>query len=398
MVEVGNFAAHLNLNYLRMKNLLHKITCALVVCAAVLSFTGCDDGSEKGKMTGGLTTEITGLKFTSGAYSKEFEVSTDGVVGAIQADVTYKGSQTGWITTTVEDGDVLVTVARNTGEARTADIVLSAKGAQPVSVAVSQKAVFVSDLIGKYTPNIPDPENPIAEFFITPTYAGEEPTVDMSFIFGEGATWPISVVTGLANQMVGMLYGGGLKYFDFKDDGTIGAGYCDLLGFDMAEGPTFGPMVDFPNAETLEELPIDAITYYTQDGKVYFAIDMEYLTFIGQEELGMNLPEIVDALLAEFPEGGIVKTDEYYAIPLKYEVVGGVTRLKVDREMIMPYMPLITALAESLLPDGDIEVSLDPSDPDTEPMMIPAKALVLSLLDGLFTKSQTIEIGIGLTK
>lgn len=384
-----------------MKNFLHKIASALIVCAAVLSFTACGDDTKPGDgpVTGALTAETTALKFTSGAYSKVFEISTDGTVGAIQTDVTYKGAETGWITAAVKDGDVLVTVAKNTGNARTADIVLSAKGAEPVSVAVSQKAVFSSEIIGKYTPNIPDPENPIAEFFITPTYAeGEEPLVDVSFMFGEGAEWPISVVTGLANQMVGMFYGGGLKYFDFKDDGTIGAGYCDLLGFDMSTGPTFGPMVDFPNAETLEELPIDAITYYTEDGKVYFAVDKEYLTYIGQAELEMNLPEIIDALLAQYPGLGIVKAEEYYAIPLKYEVAGKVMKLKVDREMMMPYMPLITSLAESLLPDGDIEVSLDPSDPNTEPMKIPAKALVLSLLDGLFNKSQTIEIGIGLTK
>ena len=63
-----------------------------------------------------------------------------------------------------------------------------------------------------------------------------------------------------------------------------------MLGFDMNAGPTFGSEVEFPNAETLEVLPVDAITYYTKDGKVYFAIDKEYLTYIGQAELEMNLP------------------------------------------------------------------------------------------------------------
>lgn len=46
-------------------------------------------------------------------------------------------------------------------------------------------------------------------------------------------------------------------------------------------------------------------------------------------------------------------------------------------------------------PTGDIEVSLDP---ESDPMKIPAKALVNSLLDALFNQSQSIEIGIGLTK
>ena len=68
----------------------------------------------------------------------------------------------------------------------------------------------------------------------------------------------------------------------------------------MNAGPTFGSEVEFPNAETLEVLPVDAITYYTKDGKVYFAIDKEYLTYIGQAELEMNLPQIIDALLAQY--------------------------------------------------------------------------------------------------
>lgn len=128
-------------------------------------------------------------------------------------------------------------------------------------------------------------------------------------------------------------------------------------------------------------LPVDAITYYTKDGKVYFAIDKEYLTYIGQAELEMDLPQIIDALLAQYPGLGIEATDDYYAIPLKYGVKDGVTTLKVDKEMMMPYMPLITSLVEAFLPDGDIEVSLDP---ESDPMKIPAKALVNSLLDALF--------------
>ncbi len=117
-------------------------------------------------------------------------------------------------------------------------------------------------------------------------------------------------------------------------------------------------------------LPVDAITYYTKDGKVYFAIDKEYLTYIGQAELEMDLPQIIDALLAQYPGLGIEATDDYYAIPLKYGVKDGVTTLKVDKEMMMPYMPLITSLVEAFLPDGDIEVSLDP---ESDPMKIPAR-------------------------
>lgn len=98
-----------------------------------------------------------------------------------------------------------------------------------MTVAISQKAVFSSDLVGRYTPYVPDPENPIANFFINPVYADMDPEkvpqIDMGFLLGvPGYTWPVTTVTGLANQLVGMMYGGGLTYFDFKDDGTIGRG------------------------------------------------------------------------------------------------------------------------------------------------------------------------------
>lgn len=143
-----------------MKNFVHKITCVLVMCAATVAFTACSDSDNKGDgpVTGTLSVETGALKFTSGAYSKGFEVETDGTVGAIQVDVNYKGAETGWITAKVNDGDVVVTVARNTGDARTADVVLSAKGAESVTVSISQKAVFSSDLVGRYTPYVPIPK------------------------------------------------------------------------------------------------------------------------------------------------------------------------------------------------------------------------------------------------
>ena len=203
-----------------MKNFVHKITCVLVMCAATVAFTACSDSDNKGDgpVTGTLSVETGALKFTSGAYSKGFEVEPDGTVGAIQVDVNYKGAETGWITAKVNDGDVVVTVARNTGDARTADVVLSAKGAESVTVSISQKAVFSSDLVGRYTPYVPDPENPIANFFINPVYADMDPEkvpqIDMGFLF-PGFIMPVTTVTGLANQLVGMMYGGGLTYFDF---------------------------------------------------------------------------------------------------------------------------------------------------------------------------------------
>ena len=143
-----------------MKNFVHKITCVLVMCAATVAFTACSDSDNKGDgpVTGTLSVETGALKFTSGAYSKGFEVETDGTVGAIQVDVNYKGAETGWITAKVNDGDVVVTVARNTGDARTADVVLSAKGAESVTVSISQKAVFSSIWWAGIRPMFPIPK------------------------------------------------------------------------------------------------------------------------------------------------------------------------------------------------------------------------------------------------
>lgn len=82
-----------------------------------------------------------------------------------------------------------------------------------MTVSISQKAVFSSDLVGRYTPYVPDPENPIANFFINPVYADMDPEkvpqIDMGFLF-PGFIMPVTTVTGLANQLVGMMYGGGL--------------------------------------------------------------------------------------------------------------------------------------------------------------------------------------------
>lgn len=386
-----------------MKNFLHKIVFVLILTTAMFAFVACGDdnnGGGKAPITGTLASETEGLKFTSGTYTKFIDVQTDGTVGAIQVDVTYEGAATGWITTKMDDGDVLVTVMKNTGAARSAKVVISAKGAEAISIPVAQKAVFSSEIMGHYTPKRLAEGQTNADIFVTPTYTGDEPQINMSFMVENvpDYTWPITTITSMAQLMGSMAYGDGLHYFDFKEDGTIGAGYSELLEFSMENGFVFGPKIDFPNAETLEVLPVDAITYYTKDGKVYFAIDKEYLKAVGQAELEMDLGAIIDALLAQYPGLGIESTPEYYAIPLKYEISGNEMTLKVDREMMMPYVPLIKSLVEAFLPEGDIEVSLDPSDPETPPMLIPAKALVLSLIEGLFDKSDTLEIGIRMTK
>ncbi len=134
---------------------------------------------------------------------------------------------------------------------------------------------------------------------------------------------------------------------------------------------------------------------HQEDGKVYFAIDKEYLTYIGQAELERQPAPDHRRPAGAVSGPGIEVTERSRCDPAQVRGEDGVTTLKVDKEMMTLYMPLITSLVDAFLPHGDIEVSLDP---ESDPMKIPAKALVNSLLDALFNQSQSIEIGIGLTK
>lgn len=349
----------------------------------------------------GIATNVKALTFTCGDYYPKTIL--------VEADyAAWKAStEADWIELTEEhepgsdDGMVTVAVTKNTGALRTGVITLTAEGVEPVSITVTQKEKFESDLIGVYAPYLPDPSNPIGSLFITPTYpAGvDEPTVDISFLFGEGATWPVSVVTSLAGQIVGGLYAGGLERFEFRDDGTVAARYRLLEGFDMSNGASFSQETyDYPNDETLQVLPADAIGYYTQNGKVYVTVDKTLLHSFDEEEAD-DLTVLIDGLLEQYLElkAAIVSTETYYALPFKYELkADGVVKLYVDKEMMLPFVPLLAELVEMLVP-AEVTVQMDPNDPQTA-MTVPAKELVKGLLDGLLVKSATLEIGVELVK
>ncbi len=347
-----------------------------------------------------VSASVKNLTFTCGDYySKEFTVEADGewtaVADAAWIELDQKTQEGSY------NGTVTVSVAKNGGAARDTEIVLCAKTDETplVRIPVTQKEAFASDLAGLYKPFVADPSNPVGEFFITPTYpAGtEEPTVDLSFILG--APLPISFVTELANQIVGMLYSGGLDHFEFRDDGTIAAGYRTLLGFDLNNGASYSEEVfTYPNEETLKLVPSDAITYYTENGKVYFCIGKAYLTAIGQSELQTDLTAMIEGLIQQYPEIGqsIVSNEEFFGLPLNYRTEGGKVRLWLDRETLMPFIPLLSELSETMLPE-EITVQLDPNDPQTA-MTVPVKNLVKELLEGLFVKTETLEIGISLAK
>lgn len=345
-----------------------------------------------------ITASVDKLSFTCGDYySKVFTVEADGAWTA--------GTEADWIKLdqTMEEGTfngtVTVSVTKNTGAERKDKIILL--GGKAVMIDVAQKEAFTSELTGLYKPYIADPENPIGEFFITPTYpAGtEEPTVDLTFILG--GPLPITAVTELANQIVGgWFYAKGLDRFEFRDDGTIAAGYRTLEGFDLGAGGTIfsEEVFTYPNEETMKLVPSDAITYYTENGKVYFCINKAFLTAIGQSELQTDLTAMIEGLLQQYPEIGktIVSNEEIFGLPLNYRIDGGKVKLWVDREMMMPFIPLISELAETMLPE-EISVAMDPNDPEAV-MVVPVKNLLKELLEGLFVKTETLEIGISLAK
>lgn len=351
----------------------------------------------------GIVTNVGALTFTSGDYyTKTILVEAEGAAwkAATEAD---------WIELTEQheadsyDGTVTVAVKKNTGAERTGVIILTAEGAEPAKITVTQKAKFESELIGAYAPYLPDPSNPVGSFFITPTYpeGADEPTVDISFLFGEGATWPVSVVTSLASQLVGGMYAGGLVRFEFRDDGTVAAKYRLLEGFDLSTGAVFSQETyEYPNAETLEVLPPDVVGYYTENGKMYVTVDKAFLRNPeGDDEEPEDLTVLIEGMLEQYPElrAAIVSTETYYALPFKYEMkADGVVKLYVDKEMMLPFVPLLTELVETLIP-AEVTVQLDPNDPQTA-LTIPAKDLVKGLLNGLLVQSETLEIGVELVK
>lgn len=383
-----------------MKNLMHRIALALAACAAALALNACtEEGTEPKPEPGTLTTQTEQLSFRSGTSSQLIDVKAV-ETGELVVEVTYEGTAADWITTAVQADGVLVTVAKNPAEARTAKVIINAENAaQALSVPVSQKEVFESELIGKFSPKL-DEENstdefPYGDLFINYEWTdpANSPTLDLSFMdptATEPIALPLDFIIPIAQQMVQQLYYRGLTFFEFKDDGTIGAGYCEMIDFLNLE---FSEEKLFPNPETLAVLPADAITYFTQEGKVYFAIDKKFLSAVGTAELEMDLLPIIDEILAQYPDLGIISNDEVYALPLKYTLEGDVLTILVDKEMMMPYKELITGLAGMIPKEIPLQM-----DPEADPIIVPAQALVNSLLTAVFDQTKVFEFGIRLVK
>lgn len=257
------------------------------------------------------------------------------------------------------------------------------------------KKPFESDLIGAYVPAMQpeDTQGIYGDIFITPTWKDPEnvPKVDLSAIFQQSVG--IDFLLMMTSSMIPMMYAGGLDHFDFNNDGTFAFGYRELE--DFANMKFSEKVYTFPGSETQELIPAGAITYYTQNGLLYFAVSKQFLTKIGQEKLNMDLTEIVNGMISTYHlENSIVSTNELFAIPLKYSIdEAGVVTIKVDLAMMKPFLPLLTELLP-LLPE---EVEFDMMGTGT-PSKIPARKVVGELLDGLLNQTTALEIGIRLNK
>lgn len=150
---------------------------------------------------------------------------------------------------------------------------------------------------------------------------------------------------------------------ELKNDGSFGAKYRDLVlqGSDISSiigslmAPQFGSEIkQFPGSGS-SVLPSDAVGYYTKDGKFYFTLSRSFLKGVASD---MDIVTLLDGMLQQFPNLGIVATDEYYAVPLKYTKENGVVKLYVDRDMIVPVLDVVSPLLGALGPETTMGIDL----------------------------------------
>ena len=232
----------------------------------------------------------------------------------------------------------------------------------------SAKPKFTSDLIGTYTPTYVSREAAGGEtndFYLTfeATWVDPEniPMIDLTAVMGFPI--PMNTVLSLVEAMGSNIVKGGLVEVELKNDGSFGAKYHDLLieGSDMSSilgallAPQFGSETkQFPGSGS-SVLPSDAVGYYTKDGKFYFTLSRSFLKGVASD---MDIVTLLDGLLAQYPSIGIVSTEDYYAVPLKYTKENGVVTLYVDRDMMVPVMDVLAPLLGALGPDTTMGIDL----------------------------------------
>lgn len=358
----------------------------LTVAATAFTFTACNDDDKQDQAK--LTPETTDFRFTSGTYSKVLAVDAEHV-SSYTADVLYNGSETGWVTPEVQQGGVKITVEPNTASSpRSAKLVLSAAGIPDVTVTISQKAKFSSELVGSYVPK--------ANGFYISTKWNEKGAPALTIGKDENGD-PIQImwelVEGFGPYIVSGYYNGGLVGLDLLDDGRIAAKYHPVhFEEDMSNilAPDFGKeTLMFPDPVTMPIVPVDAISYYTQGGKIFLAVDKQFISKVDPGTLGVPIVTMIDGMIAKY-QLGLVSDSEVFALPLKYEIGSDNTlKLYVDRDMMLPFKGVLVDLIGQLVPDEGLVMS--------EEMAI-AKADILKFVSDIFDNSTEFELGIYLTK
>lgn len=231
---------------------------------------------------------------------------------------------------------------------------------------------FKSELIGSYKPTpvtmtIPGVVDAPSDFYfiLLPTWSDPEniPAIDLG-----GWPMPMNTICGLIQTMASGIVKGGLDQLDLGNDGSFGANYYDLVIKTDGSGepdiinslmyPTFGTeLKTFPGAATAELLPEGALGYYTKNSRFYFTISKDFLKGVSAE---LDVLSIVDEMIKTY-KLDIVSTDAYYGIPLKYSVKDGVTKLYVDRAMILSFRGVLD-MVFSLLGDDAAFMGIKLSD------------------------------------
>ena len=232
----------------------------------------------------------------------------------------------------------------------------------------SSKPKFTSELIGTYTPTYVSRETSGGEmndyyltFEATWVDPANIPTIDLTAVIG--FPMPMNTILELVEAMGSNIVKGGLVEVELKNDGSFGAKYRDLVlqGSDISSiigslmAPQFGSEIkQFPGSGS-SVLPSDAVGYYTKDGKFYFTLSRSFLKGVASD---MDIVTLLDGMLQQFPNLGIVSTDEYYAVPLKYTKENGVVKLYVHRDMIVPVLDVVSPLLGALGPETTMGIDL----------------------------------------
>lgn len=344
-----------------------------------------NDGKDDPGTVPVITPQVGEMSFTSGTYAKRLPLDMSGVA-EWDADVVYTGSDKGWATAKKEESAVVLTVEPNTGAARSATLRISAPGMADITIPVEQKAKFSSELIGSYTP-YSDINDYYGAHFVTEWSEAGAPNLSLA-----GMELPWALVEAMLPTLIGAYYSQGLAGLELMDDGRIGVKYHTVTlpnGFESILDPVFGAeTLSFPDAVTMPAVPLDVVTYYTQEGKIYLAADKRFIAEAAGETPILSM---IDGLIAKYSLP-VVSNDDIYALPLKYTLDGDSLLIYVDRTMILPFKKVLTDLIGQLVPlvdaDGDGVADEGTMDP----------AAITKFINDVFDNSTRFELGIYLKR